>query len=93
MKPIQIPDRIDDPPHLLLWSLDEMAPPLVLLIIGVIMGTPMKLFFAGFILTYIYRRFRESKPDGYMLHLLYWYGVPFTRSRLMLNTFIRRLYP
>lgn len=26
MEPVNIPSYIDDPPHFLLWSADEMAP-------------------------------------------------------------------
>ncbi len=26
MKPVKIPRRVDEPPHLLLWSADELAP-------------------------------------------------------------------
>lgn len=29
MKPVKIPRRVDEPPHLLLWSADELAPMLL----------------------------------------------------------------
>lgn len=35
MEPVSIPSYIDDPPHFLLWSADEMAPILLGLVIGI----------------------------------------------------------
>lgn len=36
MEPVSIPSYIDDPPHFLLWSADEMAPILLGLVIGIL---------------------------------------------------------
>jgi conjugal transfer pilus assembly protein TraL len=38
MEPVSIPSYIDDPPHFLLWSADEMAPILLGLVIGIFTG-------------------------------------------------------
>ncbi len=44
MKPVKIPRRVDEPPHLLLWSADELAPMLLGLTIGVIIGKALICF-------------------------------------------------
>ena len=94
MKLVKIPERIDDPPHMLLWSMDELVPPILFFVIGMLfLDAPMKTMLLGFLVSYVYRRFRESKPDGYILHMLYWYGVPLSRSQLMINPFIKRFLP
>jgi hypothetical protein len=43
MEPVSIPSYIDDPPHFLLWSADEMAPILLGLVIGIFTGNALVL--------------------------------------------------
>ncbi len=75
MERIEIPRYIDDPPHFLLWSADELAPVAIGLVIGVLTANAFILTMLGLVATKFYRRFRDGKPDGYMLHGLYWSGL------------------
>lgn len=93
MKIIDIPRRIDEPPHLMLWSADEFAPMLLGLVVGVVIGKALLCFLVGMMVTNLYRRFKDSHPDGYLLHMLYWSGAPLSRAKSMVNPFIRRFYP
>ncbi|AVF73804.1 type IV conjugative transfer system protein TraL [Vibrio parahaemolyticus] len=93
MKPVKIPRRIDEPPHMLLWSADELAPMLLGLVIGVMMGKALIFFLIGLAVTNLYRRFRDNHPDGYMLHMLYWGGFIATKAKSLKNPFIRRYFP
>lgn len=100
MKPTQIPRRIDDPPHLLLWSLDEIVPTLLGLVIGMMLGKALICLLIGLLITNLYKRFRDNHPDGYLLHLLYWGGFLMNPSLLtrqkplsLKNPFIRRYWP
>lgn len=93
MKQIKIARRVDDPPHLLLWSADEIAPMLLGLVIGMIIGKAFICFLVGLAVTKIYSRFRDNHPDGFLLHLLYWAGLLTTKARSMRNPFIRRYLP
>lgn len=93
MKKVKIARRVDDPPHLLLWSADEIAPMLLGLVIGMIIGEAFICFMIGFVVTKLYSRFRDNHPDGFLLHLLYWSGIPVTKARSMRNPFIRRFIP
>lgn len=93
MKPVKIPRRVDEPPHLLLWSADEMAPMLLGLTVGVILGKAFICFILGLLVTNLYRRFRDSHPDGYLLHMIYWGGLLITKSRSLVNPFVRRYFP
>lgn len=94
MKLVKIPERVDEPPSMLLWSMDELVPPILFFLAGMILfDAGMKCMLLGFVVSYIYRRFRDSKPDGYLLHMMYWHGVPMFRSKTMLNPFIKRFFP
>jgi conjugal transfer pilus assembly protein TraL len=93
MKPISIPQRIDDPPHLLLWRADELAPLLFGLVLGVLCTQVLLCLLAGFVLTHCYKRLRENRPDGYFLHLLYWFGLFVSRASSLRNPFIRHYLP
>lgn len=92
MKPVKIPRRVDEP-HLLLWSADELAPMLLGLTIGVIIGKALICFIGGLLVTNLYRRFRDNHPDGYLLHMIYWAGFIATKAKSMKNPFVRRYLP
>jgi conjugal transfer pilus assembly protein TraL len=93
MAAIKIPLTVDNPPYLLLWSVDEMAPPLLGLCIGVLLGKAFLCVAIGFLAMKLYRRFRDNNPDGYFLHALYQCGFVGGKSYSMINPFIKRLYP
>lgn len=93
MKPVKIPRRVDEPPHLLMWSADELAPILIGLVAGMIIGQAMACALAGLVVTNLYRRFRDNHPDGVLLHMLYWTGIPIAKSKSFKNPFVRRYLP
>lgn len=93
MKPIRIPKRVDEPPHLLLWSSDELAPLLAGLVFGVIVGNALIFTALGFLITHLFRKFKDNNPDGYLLHMLYWTGLPITKSKTFKNPFVKRFFP
>lgn len=93
MQPIKIPARIDDPPHILLWSADELAPMLLGLTFGMFIGQVLICVLIGFFVTSAYRKFRDNSPDGYFLHMLYHAGFIPSKGKSMINPFIRRFFP
>lgn len=93
MKPVHIPTRADEPPHLLLWSADEVLPIVGGLSIGILIGQVLICVVMGAVVTNLYRRFRDLHPDGYLMHLAYHFGFGFSRSPSMLNPFIKTLLP
>jgi len=92
-RPTQIPQRVDEPPHILLWSADELAPLLLGIVVGMLIGQLLICCVLGFVVTQFYRRYRENHPDGFLLHILYYLGVPVTKGKSMINPFVRRLFP
>ena len=93
MQYIKIPGRIDDPPHLLLWSADEMAPIMLGVVVGIFLDNLLICMGIGMLFTNVYRRFRDSNPDGFILAWLYNSGLFPGRGRSMINSYITRLYP
>ncbi|ODN41403.1 type IV conjugative transfer system protein TraL [Piscirickettsia litoralis] len=94
MKPIEIPRRVDEPPHLLLWSMDEFLPIGLGLVFGIMLASVPICLGIGLVIAHVYKRFRDQFPDGYLLHLLYRYGFVnlFARSRTLMNPFARIFY-
>lgn len=93
MNPVKIPTRIDDPPHILIWSADELAPLLLGLTFGVFIGQALICTIIGFAVTNAYRKFRDNNPDGYFLHMIYGLGLLPTKGKTMINPFVKRLFP
>ena len=93
MQQIRIPVRIDDPPHLLLWSADELAPMLLGLTVGILIEHALACTVIGFLVTAAYRKFRDNRPDGSLLHVLYHAGFLPPKGKSMINPYVGRLFP
>lgn len=92
MTHIELPRYVDDPPHLLLWSADEIAPLAIGLVVGVMLSQALIFTLIGLVLTKAYARYRDGKPDGYFLHVLYWIGALPTSARTIPNPFAREFH-
>lgn len=92
MKEIKICHHIDDPQHFLLWSIDEMVPPMFGLICGILTDHMLLCLFFGFVLNHFYCRFRDNRPNGYLLHMCYWFlGIPL-KGNCFKHPFIREFF-
>lgn len=90
---VEIPIYADEPPHFLLWAVDEIMPILLGLGVGILMGHIFIATVIGFVVSHFYKKFRDQHAGGYLYHLLYWYGFGFTRSPSFINPYIRILFP
>jgi conjugal transfer pilus assembly protein TraL len=90
---LEIPRHIDDPPQLLLWRVDDLLPLLVALITGVLTDHLLLFLALGVVGVRLYGRYRESRPDGFVAHALYWAGLLPLAGRTCPNPFIRRFLP
>ncbi len=93
MEPVQIPRLIDEPPSVLLWTTDELAPIMLGLVVGIFTGNVLLLTAGGLAVTSLYKRFRDGHPDGYLLHMLYWIGLMPTKARTIRNPFANQYKP
>ncbi len=92
MKEIYIARYVDDPPHFLLWQIDELAPPLLGLMAGILSDNVMLFLLIGFACNFLYRRFRDNHPRGYLVHLSYYYLGLSLRGRNFPNPFQREYF-
>lgn len=93
MEPVAIPKTIDDPIHLLLWSADKIVPFMVCMLTGMPIDQFIPALAIGAITVKFYRRFRDSRTDGYTLHAIYWLDLLSGKAITIPNPFIRRFYP
>lgn len=93
MEAVRIPRHVDDPPHILLWSTDEIAPPLVGLFFGIIFAQMTICILIGCVVSYFYKRFKDNHADGVLNHMIYWSGIPITTAKHFPNPYIRRFFP
>lgn len=93
MKKFHIPSRIDDPPHLMLWRLDDLMPAVLGLMIGIFFGKMLIWVGLGFLLTKSYKKFRDSMPDGFFFHWLYFHGLYPARAKSFVDPLCKRLFP
>jgi len=68
MQPLALPHGVDDPPSLLLWRLDDLIPLILMLVIGMLTDRLAVFLVLGVMLSRLYGRFRDSRPDGFALH-------------------------
>ena len=88
-----LPRTVDDPPYFLLWRMDDFAPPTLMLAIGFLLDAPFLMAFFGLVLGFFYQRYREGKPEMFVLHAMYWYGAWPSRGHTMRNPFQRVYLP
>ena len=93
MHPLPLPESIDDPITLLLWRADEFVPMALVLMAGMLVGQVLASLLIGLITVKCYRKYRDTRPDGHVLHALYWVGCLNSRARSIPNPFIRQFLP
>ena len=93
MQPVKIPTRCDEPVHILLWRMDELLPVFVGMCVGLVIGQVMLCMAAGMVVTHFFKKFVDSHPNGFMLHMIYWAGITRKKARIMINPYIRTLLP
>lgn len=93
MKAQTIPTRQDDPAWFMFFRLDEITPFLVLLVIGIITRHVFPCMLAGWLFSYLYKRFNSRFPKGFVLHWCYGHGIWFGMSKTFRDPFNRRYLP
>lgn len=93
MQPIKIPRHADIPHMLLFVSADELIPIAVMMGVGIFVGFLPLWMAAGVALTLVFRRFRNSKPDGYLLFALYRTGLLPLGARSAINPYHKKILP
>jgi conjugal transfer pilus assembly protein TraL len=94
VKALRMPRDLDDQMYVLFWTTDELLPGLSIFVLGVLINQKLICLVAALLMTKAFRRLKEGNPDGFLLHLGYWYGViADRRAYTMPNAFIREFVP
>lgn len=71
----RFPKTIDKPMLMLLWDLDEFALFVIPAVVSLFMRELIFGIAAGFVLMKIYMKFKAGRPNNYMFHLAWRYGI------------------
>jgi conjugal transfer pilus assembly protein TraL len=93
MEAIRFPKYIDSQQRLLFWTADQLVPFSVFVVIGMMLKALFVSIVAGVLVSYAFTRYRDSRPDGFLIHMAYWYGVLVPKGRSILSPFLRRILP
>lgn len=89
MQPLFMPRNLDDQMTILLWPADELLPVFACLVVGVLISQKAVCLGIGLVVMKMFRKLKEGRQDGYLLHLLYWRGMIAGKARTMPNPYIR----
>lgn len=90
---VQLPRSLDEVPYLLIFRLDDIGIWSMVVIIGFMLDQFSTAIVVGLVVAWGYRKLRLGRPEGYLVHELYWQGLSMTKARAFPNAFIRRLEP
>lgn len=90
---VEMPNGIDDPQIVMLWSIDEFGPIAICFIVGFLFEKVLLMLVVGLIMVKFYRRFRDGKQDGVITHATYWFGLLNNKGYSFINPYIRRWFP
>jgi conjugal transfer pilus assembly protein TraL len=93
VEPIELPRGLDDAHQILLASTDEMVPFFGMLIAGVLLEQLLTCLLLSVVIIKLFRRFRDNRPDGYLYHRLYWFGLMPLKGYGVLNPYRRLFLP
>lgn len=90
---MHFPRYLDAPTRILFWTLDQIVPFSTMALVGMLTKKLLICLVLGGLISWGLTKFKDSKPDGYLMHMLYWYGLLPLKGRSFLNPFFRRIYP
>ncbi|MBE7540583.1 MAG: type IV conjugative transfer system protein TraL [Rhodocyclaceae bacterium] len=81
MEPVPIPQYIDNPPQILLWEADEIAPVVTLIGLGIITGTLTQCLLISYAVHKVFSHFKSKQMRNFLLHWLFRIGlIPLNRK-------------
>lgn len=65
---------IDDPVSFFFWDLDEVIVFSTFMVMGFLTDTLTYLIIIGIILSFGLSKLKQSRSEGFFMHILYWFG-------------------
>ncbi len=89
----EIPQTLDAPALALIFDATHLFSFIGFSIVGVAIGHPFIAGLLGITFGSVFNKYADSKPDGYLRHLLYFRGLPMLSGRTYLNGLDREFRP
>lgn len=93
MEPLKLPTHVDEPQMVFFWSADEIVPALIIFTLGFLAQQALLFSLIALASAKLFRRYRDSHPDGFLLHFVYWCGFLGERGLTIRNPYRRRYLP
>ncbi|HOV56362.1 MAG TPA: type IV conjugative transfer system protein TraL [Rhodanobacteraceae bacterium] len=93
MEMMKLPRYLDAPQMFLIWRADAVLVFGAFLIVGIFTDQVTICLLLGTAISFFFSRFSSGKPEGYLIHLLYWWGLAPLRGRSIINPFHRKVLP
>lgn len=87
-----IPMRVNDPKMVGPFSVTEVAPLAIAMMIGTLIGMTNYALIVGFLITFIQVKLAKNFPSGFVLHYLWYQGLIPLKPNKYLPDPIRRKY-
>lgn len=75
MTPVRMPKTVDAPMQFAFWEIDEVAPMIMLMALGILTGTLTYMFLFMYFATKLYQKYKSTARRGALLHLLFYHGL------------------
>lgn len=86
-----IPDTVDAPPQLLGKDMDEVAVSAMIFVIGIMAGQLTIAVVCLFVVGKLYQKFRSGVQEGFLMHVMYGYGIYIPENGSTVSPFIKEL--
>lgn len=93
MKTYPFPHHVKDKERLLIWTPEQLIPFCCMFILGIVTDMLTLMAPIGLVASWLYSRYSDGKPDGYLMHMAYWYGLATLKGRGFINSYHRRILP
>ena len=93
MSALPLPRAIDDPPYVLLFRLDDLAPAGAVIVAGYLVGALLPSLVVAVGAAWLYQRVRAGRPEGFVQHWLWFWGLYPNRGHSFANAYRREYRP
>lgn len=87
---LALPRHVDEPPIMLMWTADEVGSFFFIFIVGFMIEQIILSLVLSYFVVKTVRRFKNIKPNGFLIHMLYWAGVSISEARTLPNPYERQ---
>lgn len=88
-----IPQSLDAPPLALIFNASQLFSFIGFAVVGVVVDHPFIAGALGVVFGSFLNKYADKKPDGFLRHMSYYYGLPVITGRVYKNGLDREFRP